>query len=75
MFNVSDFSGLKGFSFLCSVIDYAVQAYHRFVLNLRDVEDLLASRGIKVSYETIRDCVAIFASQISAMIGFVAQMV
>ena len=28
--------------------------YHRFSLSFRDVEDLLAHRGIVVSYETIR---------------------
>jgi len=28
--------------------------YHRFCLSFRDVEDLLAERGIIVSYETIR---------------------
>ena len=28
--------------------------YHRFTLSFRDVEDLLAERGIAVSYEAIR---------------------
>ena len=28
--------------------------YHRFCLSLRDVEDLLAKRGVLVTYETIR---------------------
>ncbi len=28
--------------------------YHRFTLSLRDVEELLAVRGVSVSYETIR---------------------
>ena len=32
----------------------AVWHYYRFCLNFRDVEDLLAKRGIIVSYETIR---------------------
>ncbi len=36
------------------VIRYAVWLYFRFALSLRDVEDLLAERGIDVSYETIR---------------------
>ena len=31
-----------------------VWLYFRFTLNLRDVEDLLAERGIEVSYETVR---------------------
>jgi putative transposase len=36
------------------VIRYAVWLYFRFNLSLRDVEELLAQRGIEVSYETIR---------------------
>jgi putative transposase len=36
------------------IISYAVWLYHRFNLSCRDVEDLLAERGIIVSYETIR---------------------
>ena len=36
------------------VIRYAVWLYFRFALSLRDVEDLLAERGIEVSYETVR---------------------
>ena len=36
------------------IIQYAVWLYHRFNLSHRDVEDLLAERGITVSYESIR---------------------
>ncbi|MBW2377188.1 MAG: IS6 family transposase [Deltaproteobacteria bacterium] len=36
------------------IISHAVCLYHRFGLSLRDVEDLLAERGITVSYEAIR---------------------
>jgi len=36
------------------IISHAVWLYHRFTLSFRDVEDLLAERGIKVSYEAIR---------------------
>jgi putative transposase len=36
------------------VIRHAVWLYFRFALSLRDVEDLLAERGIEVSYETVR---------------------
>ncbi len=36
------------------VIRYAVWFYFRFTLSLRDVEELLAERGMDVSYETIR---------------------
>lgn len=52
MLNLLDLSRLKeGFFFPRIVIGYAVWAYHRFALSLRDVEDLLASRAIIVSYE------------------------
>ena len=36
------------------IISHAVWLYHRYGLSFRDVEDLLAERGIIVSYETIR---------------------
>lgn len=68
MLNLSDLSRLKGFRFPRAVIGYAVWTYHRFALSLRDVEDLLASRGIAVSYETIRDWVARFGVQFAAKI-------
>ncbi len=43
-----------GHRFPPEVIGYAVWAYFRFPLSYRDVEDLLAERGVVVSYETIR---------------------
>jgi len=36
------------------IIQYAVWLYNRFNLSHRDIEDLLAERGITVSYESIR---------------------
>ena len=36
------------------VIRHAVWLYLRFTLSYRDVEDLLAERGLDVSYETVR---------------------
>ncbi len=36
------------------IIQYAVWLYHRFNLSHRDIEDMLAERGITVSYEAIR---------------------
>jgi putative transposase len=36
------------------VIQHAVWLYLRFTLSYRDVEDLLAERGVDLSYETIR---------------------
>jgi putative transposase len=40
-------------------------AYFRFTLSFRDVEDLLAERGITVSYETVRRWVNHFAPMIA----------
>jgi putative transposase len=37
-----------------SIIQHAVWLYFRFPLSYRDVEDMLAERGIDVSYETVR---------------------
>jgi putative transposase len=37
------------------IISHAVWLYHRFTLSFRDIEELLAARGITVSYETIRN--------------------
>jgi putative transposase len=37
-----------------AIIQHAVWLYFRFSLSYRDVEDLLAERGIDVSYETVR---------------------
>jgi putative transposase len=47
-------SRYRGYRFPPEVIAHAVWLYHRFGLSLRDVEDLLAERGITVTYETIR---------------------
>jgi putative transposase len=37
-----------------TIIRHAVWRYVRFTLSYRDVEDLLAERGLEVSYETVR---------------------
>ena len=42
------------YRFPTAVIQHAVWLYFRFPLSYRDVEDLLAERGIDVSYETVR---------------------
>ena len=44
----------RGYRYPVEVISYAVWLYFRFHLSLRDVEELLAERGINVTYETIR---------------------
>ena len=43
-----------GYRFPAEIISYAVWLYHTFCLSFRDVELMLADRGIEVSYETIR---------------------
>ena len=43
----------RGYRFPPEIISHAVWLYHRFSLSFRDVEDLLAERGITVTYETI----------------------
>ena len=37
-----------------SIISYAVWVYYRFNLSFRDIKDLLAEKGLSVSYESIR---------------------
>lgn len=44
----------RGYRFPAEIISHAVWTYHRFCVSFRDVEDLLAQRGITVSYEAIR---------------------
>ena len=44
----------RGYRFPPEIISHAVWLYYRFCLSFRDVEDLLAKRGVIVSYETIR---------------------
>ena len=44
----------KRYRFPSEIIQYAVWLYYRFNLSHRDIEDLLAERGICVSYEAIR---------------------
>jgi putative transposase len=44
----------RGHRFPEKVISYAVRLYFRFPLSLRMVEEILAARGICVTYETVR---------------------
>src|SRR5215471_2709293 len=55
-----------GYRFPPVIIQQAVWLYARFTLSLRDVEDLLAERGIMVSYETVRRWVKYFGPVIAA---------
>jgi putative transposase len=44
----------KGYRFPPGIISYAVWLYYRFPLSLRMVEEMLAARGIELTYETVR---------------------
>ncbi|WP_215732096.1 hypothetical protein [Mesorhizobium loti] len=44
-----------GFRYPAEIVNQAVWLYHCFSLSLRDVELILAGRGVVVSYETIRE--------------------
>ena len=44
----------SGYRFPPEIIHQAIWLYLRFTLSLRDFEDLLAERGVAVSYETVR---------------------
>ena len=44
----------RGYRFHPEIISRAVWLYYRFGLSFRDVEDLLAERGVTVTYEAIR---------------------
>jgi putative transposase len=53
-----------------AITRYAAWLYVRFTLSYRDVEDLLAERGVDVSYETVRRWVsrAIVRSSVGCLI-------
>jgi putative transposase len=51
MTNVLSYAGYR---FPPEVISYAVWLYYCFPLSLRRVEELLAARGIELTYETVR---------------------
>jgi putative transposase len=55
-----------GYRFPPEIIRQAIWLYFRFSLSLRDVEDLLAERGITVTYETVRRWVNHFGPIIAA---------
>jgi putative transposase len=50
----SQLPSYRGYRYPAEIISHAVWLYFRFGLSLRDVEELLAERGVTVTYETIR---------------------
>src|SRR5918998_794821 len=55
----------SGYRFPRDIIQRAVWMYLRFTLSFRDVEELLAERGIVVTYESIRRWVLTFGPAIA----------
>src|ERR1700682_4712858 len=55
-----------GYRFPPEIIHQAIWLYIRFTLSFRDVEDLVAERGILVSYESVRRWVNHFGPMIAA---------
>jgi putative transposase len=48
-----------------AIIQHAIWLYLRFTLSYRDVEDLLAERGLDISYETVRRGVLKFGPMVA----------
>ena len=56
-------STYKGFRFPREIIAHCVWLYHRFTLSFREIELLMADRGVEVTYETIRTWCARFGPE------------
>ena len=56
----------KRHRFPSAIIRHAVWLYARFTLSYRDIEEMLAERGVDVSYETIRSWFLKFGPGIAA---------
>jgi putative transposase len=51
--------------FPAEIIQHAIWLYLRFTLSYRDVEELLAERGLDITYETVRRWVLKFGPAIA----------
>ena len=58
-----------GYRFPAEIVSHAVWLYHVFGLSLRDVELLLAERGITVTHESIRRWCLRFGPSLPASCG------
>ena len=63
MTTASDSPTYTGYRFPAEIISHAVWLYFRFSLSYRDVEELMAARGMSVTYETIRQWCQKFGQQ------------
>ena len=59
----SDSPAYTGYRFPAESISHAVWHSFRFSLSYRDVEELMAARGIVLSYETVRQSCRKFGQQ------------
>jgi putative transposase len=50
----------RGFRYPAEIISHCVWLYHRFPLSFREVQEMMAQRGVVVSHETIRQWCAKF---------------
>ena len=48
------------------IIRHAIWLYARLILSVRDVEEMLAERGLDVSYETVRRWFLKFGTAVAA---------
>jgi putative transposase len=62
----SDPATYPGYRFPAEIISHAVWLYHVFSLSLRDVELIMAERGITVTHESIRNWCRKFGSELAA---------
>ena len=56
-------SPYAGHRFPIEIISHTVWLYYRFSLSFRDIEELLAARGVEVTYESIRQWCLKFGKQ------------
>ena len=53
----------SGYRYPAEIISRTVWLYFRFALSFRDVEEILAARGVVVSYEAVRQWCLKFSQQ------------
>ena len=59
-----------GYGHPVAIISYVVWLYFRFPLSLRMVEEMLAARGLSITYETIRQWGLKFGSPAKFVLGY-----
>ena len=51
----TSFTAYRRHRFPAEIISHCVWLYFRFSLSFRDVEEMMASRGVCLTYETVRE--------------------